>query len=52
MCCQLMCLSNGQFYVNHFDVKETAYDIILFANIFLVFVRERMILLTVLFASE
>jgi len=40
---------DGRFYVNHCDVKETAYDIILFADIFLVFVRERKILLPTLF---
>jgi len=33
-------------------VKETAYDIILFADVFLVFVRERMILLPTLFLQN
>lgn len=36
---------NGQFYVNYFDIKATAYDIILFVDIFLVcVVTERMVL--------
>jgi len=45
-------VSNGQFSVNHCDVKETADDIILFADVFLVFVREGFILLPTLFLQN
>jgi hypothetical protein len=50
---KVICASNGQFCVNCFDIKATAYDIILFVDIFLVcVVTKRVVRLLYLLFSE